>query len=273
MPERARRRLRRADTLGCPSALRPTADLGLARFTGLTALHCAGLHLLAGDAGTAEEELRQAYDALARSEQTYLLPPIAELLAQVLDVQGRLHEAEEIRRAAEWLPVSAAVEPQTLRPSVGRAALDWREEADAAEWRARDALDLVRIGAALARLSSWHARSASGDGERRASARGAWRGRRSVVPAPGLACEGVLREILANEHLPDGYARQLALEMLDVPEERLRKRVVSRNGQLGYALAGGSEHGEPARVKLGELLEGLRHESEVLIEEERRRGR
>jgi cell division septum initiation protein DivIVA len=79
-------------------------------------------------------------------------------------------------------------------------------------------LDLVQIGAAFARLSSWQARSASGEGERRALQRCARPARRAVA-APGLAREGVLREILANENLPDGYARDLALEMLDVPAE------------------------------------------------------
>jgi hypothetical protein len=39
------------------------------------------------------------------------------------------------------------------------------------------------------------------------------------VPAPGRARDGVLREILANENLPDSYARELALETLDIPEE------------------------------------------------------
>jgi hypothetical protein len=236
VPARARRRLRRANTRGfLPGALRSNADLGLALSTASTALHCAGLDLLTGDPRTGEEELRRAYEAFARSEERYLLPLIAELLAQVVDAQGRFQEAEEIRRAAEWLAASAA-EPQTLWPSGGRVALDWREQADEAEWRARESLDLVRIGAALARLSSWYARSASGDSDPWTPDRRAGHVRRAV-PAPGLTREGFLREILANEQLPDGDARQLALEMLDVPEERLRKTVVSRNGELGYALA------------------------------------
>jgi cell division septum initiation protein DivIVA len=109
------------------------------------------------------------------------------------------------------------VQPQARTPAIGRPARDWREQADAAEWRARDALDLVRLRAGFARLNNWRARSASGGGERRASARRAWAPRRAV-PASGLACDGLLREILANENLPDRYARELALEVLDVRE-------------------------------------------------------
>jgi cell division septum initiation protein DivIVA len=186
---------------------------------GSTALHCARLDLLGGDLATAEEELGRAHEAVASSEATHLLPPIAQLLAQVAGARGRGHEFEEIPRAAEGLPASDAVKPQARWPSLFGAALDWREQADEAGWRAREALDLVRIGAALARLSSWCARGASGEGERRALERCAWPARPAVVPARGLAREGVLREILANETLPDGDARALALETLDLPEE------------------------------------------------------
>jgi hypothetical protein len=215
---RAWRRVPRTTTRGFwPRTLGSNAaDLGLALFTASTALHCARLDLLGGDLAAAEEELRRTYDAVASSEEACLVPPVAELLAEAVGACGQ--ESGEIARAAEVLPASDAGEPQARWPAVGRSALDWREQADAAEWRARDALDLVRIGAAFARLRNWHARSARGDGERRASARRAWPARRDL-PGPGLARGGLLREILANENLPDGYARQLALELLDVPEE------------------------------------------------------
>jgi hypothetical protein len=98
---------------------------------------------------------------LASSGETYLLARIAELLALVLDVQGRLHEAEELRPAAE-LAANDTVKSQALWPSVGGTAFAWQERADEAEWRAREALDGVRTGAALARLTSWYGRSASG---------------------------------------------------------------------------------------------------------------
>jgi hypothetical protein len=230
-PTRSRRRLPRPNTRGSDaSAPEANADLGLVVFTASTALHCARLNLLVGDLPTAEEELRRAYDALARSEETYLLPPITELLGQVLDAQGRVHEAEEIGQAAEGLAASDAVEPQALWPSLCGTALAWQERADEAEWRAHEALDRVRIGAALTRLSSWYARSASGDGDRRASDRGAGPAAEALFRPPGLTREGFLREILVNEKLPDGYARELALGMLDLPEELFAEMMASRNG-------------------------------------------
>jgi cell division septum initiation protein DivIVA len=212
----SRRRVRRAGTRGSrPSTQGSNADLGLALFTASTALHCARLDLLGGDIATAEEELGRAYDALASSPEADRLPPTAEPLAELL--RGR--EAGEIPRAADGHPASDAVEPQAYWPAVRRSALDWREQADAAERRARDALELARIGAAFMRLSDWQARNASRDGERPASAERAWPARRAVGPAPDPAREGVLREILANEALSDGCARELALELLDLPEE------------------------------------------------------
>jgi DivIVA domain-containing protein len=71
----------------------------------------------------------------------------------------------------------------------------------------------------MGRVSSLPAQSASGDGDGRATERCAWAARRAVAPASGPALESILREILANENLPDGIARALALELLDVPEE------------------------------------------------------
>jgi hypothetical protein len=198
MPVRARRRVRGADTRGSlPGALKSNVELGLALFTASTALHCARLDLLAGDLATAEEELGRAYDAVAGSEEECLLPPIAEMLAEVVHAQGRDHEAGKIPRAAEGLALGDRVELEALGSTVRRSALDWRGRADEAEWRAREALDLVRIRAALARLSSWPARSASTESERRASERPAGPARQAVA-APGLSREGVLREILAN---------------------------------------------------------------------------
>jgi hypothetical protein len=208
-----RRTARGGSHLSTPGS---NADLGLALFAASTALHCARLDLLGGDLDAAEEELRRTHEAVASSEEACLL--IAELLAEIV----RGPEAGEAPQAGEVLPSSDVVEPQARSCAVGPSALGWQEQADAAEWRARDALDLVRIGAGFARLNDWHARSASGGGERRAPARRAWPARRAAPP-PGLARERLLREILANENLPDGYARQLALELLDVPEERLRQ--------------------------------------------------
>jgi F0F1-type ATP synthase membrane subunit b/b' len=210
---------RRADARGLhPFAPILNADLGLASFTAATAFQCARLDLLVGDLAMAEEEFGRAYAALGSGEESCVRPPISEPRAELLDAGAR-GETGEIPRAAEGRPASDVGAPRARRRPCAERALDWRQQADEAEWRAREALDLVRIGAALARLSSRQPRRASGEGERGASARCAWPPRRPIVTAPGPARDGVLREILANENLPDGYARELALEMLDLPEE------------------------------------------------------
>jgi cell division septum initiation protein DivIVA len=270
-PARSRRPVGGGDTRGClPRELKSKVERGLALFTASTALHCARLELLGGDLATAEAELSRAYDVVAASsEETYLLPPIAELLAEV--ARGR--EAGELARAAEGLPAGDPVEPQARWPSVRRAARDWREQADEAEWRARDALELVRIGAGFARAGSWQTRHASGDGGRGASARPVEPARRPVVPAPSLAREGILREILANGNLPDGSARALALELLDVPEELWGAKTTVDplsdpcwwNGSL--ARLGPAALGSPGETGLGPGRSGIGHTRPVADDE------
>jgi hypothetical protein len=201
----------------------PLEDLGLAAFAASTAIHCARIDVLVGDLSTAEEELRRAYEALASIDEKYLLRPIGALLAQVVYAQGRLREAEGISRAAERLGASDDGEIQALWPSARGTGLAWQECADEAERRARGAVDLIRIRAALSRLATWYSQSASGDSDRSASDRRACQAREPVVTASGLTRKRFLRDILANKKLPDGYARQLALQTLDIPEELFAK--------------------------------------------------
>jgi tetratricopeptide (TPR) repeat protein len=138
-------------------------DPGGALFAASTAIHCASLELLTGDRATAEEGLRRAYDALASSGEKYLLAPIAALLVQVRDAQGRVDDAEQIGRAAEELTASDDLE--LLWPSQRGNALAWQERADEAERRAREALELIRLRAALSRLTRWYSHNAGrGDG-------------------------------------------------------------------------------------------------------------
>jgi hypothetical protein len=134
-------------------------DPGGALFAASTAIHCASLELLTGDRATAEEGLRRAYDALASSGEKYLLAPIAALLVQVRDTQGRVDEAEELGRAAEELTASEEVE--ILWPAPRGKARAWQERADEAERRAREAVELIRIRAALFRLTTWYSHNAS----------------------------------------------------------------------------------------------------------------
>jgi tetratricopeptide (TPR) repeat protein len=138
-------------------------DPGGALFAASTAIHCASLQLLTGDRATAEEGLRHAYDTLARSGEKYLLAPIAALLVQVRAAQGRVDEAEELRRAA--VELMASDELEVLWPSQREKALTWQERADEAERRAREAVELIRIRAALSRLTRWCSHNAGrGDG-------------------------------------------------------------------------------------------------------------
>jgi tetratricopeptide (TPR) repeat protein len=233
----------------------PLEDLGLIVFAASTAIHCARIGLLAGDLPTAEQELRNAYDALASIDEKYLLPSIAELLAQVVSAQGRSHEAEEISRAAQGLAASDDLELQALWPSVRGTVLAWQERADEAERRAREAVDLTRIRAALSRLTTSYSQSASGYSDRSASDRRAWQAQGPGVTAPGLTRERFLRDILANKNLPDGHARELALETLDIPEQLFAKMIARSDAQLAHSAAEGLTMGETVTPKLAELLE------------------
>jgi hypothetical protein len=143
-------------------------DPGFVLFSASTALHCARIGVLAGDLSMAEEELRRAYDALASVGERYLLPPLAALLAEVVSAQGRLDE-EEFSRAAEELESSDEVDLQGLWPSPRGKVLAWQERVHEAERRAREALDLIRIRAALSRLTATYSQNSSTDGDRSAS--------------------------------------------------------------------------------------------------------
>jgi tetratricopeptide (TPR) repeat protein len=139
-------------------------DPGGAVFAASTTIHCASLELLTGDRAAAEEGLRRGYEALAGTGERYLLAPIAALLVQLLSAQGRVAEAEEIGRAAEELAASDDLE--LLWPSLGGKAPAWQERADEAERRAREAVELIRIRAALSRLISWYSRNANREADR-----------------------------------------------------------------------------------------------------------
>jgi cell division septum initiation protein DivIVA len=260
----ASRRLNTGDVR--PFALRLNADLGLASFTATTALQCARLDLLAGDLPMAAAELRRAYGVLASSEESHLLPPLSELPAELLHAWGRGDETREIRRAADGLTASDAVALRALWPSVPRSDLDWREQADEAEWRAGAALELVRLGAAMGRVSSLPAQSAGGDGEPRSAERCAWQARRAVAPAPGLARQGVLREILANDNLPDRHARALALELLEVPDELWTTIDPLNDGCWWYrsrAPRRPAVIGSSPEMRIGPRRSGIRHTRSV----------
>jgi tetratricopeptide (TPR) repeat protein len=149
-------------------------DPGFVLFAASTALHCARIGVLVGDLSIAEEELRRAHDALASIGERYLLPPLVALLAEVVSAQGRLDEAEESSRAAEELASSDELELQALWPSLRGKDLAWQERAYEAERRAREAVDLIRIRAALSRLTAAYSQNTSTDGHLLGSDRRVW---------------------------------------------------------------------------------------------------
>jgi hypothetical protein len=156
-------------------------DPGFVVFAASTALHCARIGILAGDLSMAEEELRRAYHAFTGIGERYLLAPLAALLAEVVSARGCLVEAEEFSRAAQEL-ASSDDELQALWPSPRGKVLAWQEHAHYAECRAREALDLIRMRAALSRLTAACWRSTSADGFRSPSDRGAWNGGGRAAP-------------------------------------------------------------------------------------------
>jgi hypothetical protein len=134
---------------------------------------------------------------LASGGETYLLARIAELLALVLDVQGRLHAAEALRPAAE-LAANDTVKSQALWPSVGGTAFAWQERADEAEWRARGPRRSPDRGSLSA--SDQLVRAKRERGRRALGVRATrWGCARRRCSGPGLTREGFLREILVNE--------------------------------------------------------------------------
>ena len=134
--ERARELVRAARTL--------LDDLGVIVLAASTAMHFAGIELLAGDLRTAEAELRRADKTLTSLGERYLLPLLAAVLAQVVYAQGRADEAEEISRRAEELSAPDDVEAQALWRSVRAKVLAGRDLAEEAERLAREAVRLIR---------------------------------------------------------------------------------------------------------------------------------
>jgi tetratricopeptide (TPR) repeat protein len=197
-----------------PRAARTLLDnLRLAGFAASIAIQCARIDLLTGDLATAEEELRRAWDASASIGEKYLLPPLAALLAEVVSAQGRLDEAEEFRRAAEELAASDDVELQALWPSLRGEVLAWQERAHVAECRAREALDLIRIRAALSRLTAAYSQNTSTDSDRSASDRRAWN-------AGGRAAHPITEKLDEHaEHIVEVFLNAIEAEKLYIDNE------------------------------------------------------
>jgi tetratricopeptide (TPR) repeat protein len=197
-----------------PRAARPLLDdLRPAGFAASTAIQCARIDLLTGGLSTAEQELRRAWDTSASIGENYLLPSLVALLAEVVSAQGRLDEAEELSRAAEELAPSDAAALQALWPSLRGEVLAWQDRAHVAERRAREALDLIRIRAALSRLTAAYSQYTSTDGDRSASDRRAWN-------SGGRGAHVITEKLDEHaEHIVEVFLNAIEAERLDIDNE------------------------------------------------------
>src|SRR5438046_2746122 len=101
------------------------------------------LELLAGEAASAEDELRSACEFFqARGEQG-LLSTLAAFLAQALYVQGRFDEAGRWVHVSRETATSDDYDAQATWRSVEAKLLAQRKEFDEAEAVAREAIDFI----------------------------------------------------------------------------------------------------------------------------------
>jgi class 3 adenylate cyclase/tetratricopeptide (TPR) repeat protein len=105
---------------------------------------CVGwVELLAGNAATAEEELRRGYETLRAIGEVTLLSTAAGMLAEALYAQGSYEEAERVTRVSEEAAAAEDVYTQVLWRCVRAKVLAQRGEPTQAHSLAREAIDLV----------------------------------------------------------------------------------------------------------------------------------
>jgi tetratricopeptide (TPR) repeat protein len=102
--------------------------------------------LLAGDPEAAERELRAGYDVLSEIGEVSWLSTVAAILAEAVYQQGRLDEAEELANVSESVTPPDDVYSNVTWRSVRAKVHARRDEADAAERLAREAVELAETG-------------------------------------------------------------------------------------------------------------------------------
>src|SRR5207249_102603 len=107
------------------------------------------VELLAGDAVTAESELRRDYEALDRMGEKYLLSTIAGLLAHALCAQGRFEEANMMCSVTAAAAAEDDAQSQALWRSVRAKVLARRGDRDQALELALAAIEELRRTDAL----------------------------------------------------------------------------------------------------------------------------
>jgi ATP/maltotriose-dependent transcriptional regulator MalT len=148
------------------AARRTLEELGPNVLAASLSLDSHAVELLAGDAATAESELRRDYEALDRMGEKYLLSTVAGLLAQALCAQARFEEAntlcsvtasvaaeDDAQSQALWRSVRAKVlarrgdREQALE--LAQAAVEGLRRTDALVWQADAFVDLAETRLAL----------------------------------------------------------------------------------------------------------------------------
>jgi ATP/maltotriose-dependent transcriptional regulator MalT len=119
-------------------------ELGHGVIAAQTGVDLARVELLAGDLATAERELRDDYDYLAKTGESYLLSTVAAVLARVVREQGRDEEALALSKAAERAASADDVDAQVQWRSVRAPILARQKDFSEAEALARSAVELAR---------------------------------------------------------------------------------------------------------------------------------
>jgi tetratricopeptide (TPR) repeat protein len=119
-------------------------DVGAGVVAASTSLNSWWVEMLAGDAASAERELRRDYEALEAMGEQYLLSTVAAALAQVAFAQDRLDEADAVSKVALGLADEDDIDSQALARCVRAKVLARRAEAEDGQRLAREALALVR---------------------------------------------------------------------------------------------------------------------------------
>ena len=118
-------------------------ELGLDVELASIAIEAWRVEMLAGEALTAEHELRRAYELLTGMGEKYLLSTVSGLLGQTVYDLGRLDEAEDLGRQSRDLSSDDDVGNQALWRCLLAKVLARQGKPDQAEAYVREALEIL----------------------------------------------------------------------------------------------------------------------------------
>jgi tetratricopeptide (TPR) repeat protein len=118
-------------------------DIGGKLIAASTTFNWSTIELLAGDAASAERELRREYERLEQIGENYHRSTVAAYLAVAISTQGRYAEAEGFARIAEELATADDVITQALWRSVRAQVLAQDDRYDEAIALAKEAVELL----------------------------------------------------------------------------------------------------------------------------------